>query len=115
MDIRGHEVEPNEFAVMFDEPTCRWSIRGDAAEIHMGDQRAEILGVLIEDGQPMKAAEIAAAAGIRRSSVDTVLMRMANDGQILKVKRGLYAHKGWAPEPDHSDTSDIPGTDGETW
>jgi AAA domain len=99
MDVRGREVEPNEFAVVFDEPTCRWSIRGDAAEIHMGDQRAEILGVLIEDGQPMKATEIAAAAGIKRSSVDMVLMRMAADGQIQKVKRGVYAHMGWVP-PD---------------
>ena len=100
MDVRGREVEPNEFAVVFDEPTCRWSIRGDAAEIHMGDQRAEILGVLVADGQPMKAAEIAAEAGIKRASVDTVLMRMATDGQIQRVKRGVYAHKGWVPPSD---------------
>ena len=104
MDIRGREVEPNEFAVVFDEPTCRWSIRGDAAEIHMGDQRAEILGVLVEDGQPMKAAEIAEAAGIGRTSVNTVLMRMASEGQIQRVKRGDLCTQGvgspfgWGPK-----------------
>ena len=103
MDIRGRDVESNELAIAFGKKTCRWTILGNAAEVHQSDQRKRIIAVLVERGEPMRVAEIALAAGMGRNAADLLLGRMLNDkdGPLIKrVKHGLYAHKDWFPPTD---------------
>src|SRR5206468_12849431 len=46
--LRGRDVEQQEHAVLFNAETCRWTILGDAAEVHRSDSRTKILTILDE-------------------------------------------------------------------
>jgi hypothetical protein len=102
MDIRGRDVESNELAIAFGKETCRWTILGNAAEVHQTDQRKRVIAALIEHGQPMSIADLMAATGMRRTALDPLLSRMLSDPtpQIKRIKQGVYAHKDWTePTP----------------
>src|SRR5262245_3745925 len=74
--LRGRDVEEAEHAVSFDPETCRWTIMGDAAEIHRSESRGAVLAVLDDATEPMSPAEIALAAALPKNNVDQLLYRM---------------------------------------
>jgi hypothetical protein len=74
--LRGRDVEEAEHAVSFDPETCRWTIMGEAAEIHRSESRGSVLAVLDDATEPMSPAEIALAAGLPKNNVDQLLYRM---------------------------------------
>ena len=59
--VRGRDVEEAEHAVSFDKHSCRWSILGDAAEVHRSDIRRAIIKTLRDNGEPMTPAAVAEA------------------------------------------------------
>jgi hypothetical protein len=89
--LRGRDVEEAEHAVSFDPETCRWTIMGDAAEIHRSESRGSVLAVLDDATEPMSPAEIALAAGLPKNNVDQLLYRMGKAGEVTKLARGKYA------------------------
>jgi RecA-family ATPase len=95
--LRGRDVEEQEHAMLFNAETCRWTILGDAAEVLRSDSRGKILDALSEATDFMTPSDIVAATGLGRQNVDQLLHRMKSDGEIIKRKRGLYAH---ASRPD---------------
>ena len=100
LDIRGRDVEPAELAIEFDKNTCRWRVLGNAAEVHVSEQRAKILAALKDAGQPMTIAALAEAIGTKRNPLEVLLGRMARDGEIQRVAKGLYAHRDYLPPPN---------------
>jgi hypothetical protein len=90
--LRGRDVEEQEHAMLFNAESCRWTILGDAAEVLRSDSRGEILAALSEANELMTPSDIVAATGLGRQNVDQLLHRMQSDGDIIKRKRGLYAH-----------------------
>jgi hypothetical protein len=90
---RGRDTEDVELAVQFSDETCRWTILGDAADVHRSDQRARILAAL--EGAPkegLSVREIMAAADIRsRDAADKMLQRIAKAGEIRRRGRGRYS------------------------
>jgi hypothetical protein len=92
--IRGRDVEEQEHAMLFSAETCRWTILGDAAEVLRSDSRGKILAALSEATELLTPSDIVAATGLGRQNVDQLLHRMQSDGEIIKRKRGLYAHAG---------------------
>lgn len=94
---RGRDIEEIETAVMFDRPTCRWTVLGKAADVRRTDERADILSNLIDATEPMNPRDISIACGMARNSVDQLLFKMAKAGEVLKVGRGRYVH------PDRGD------------
>jgi RecA-family ATPase len=94
MSVRGRDIEEIEKALQFDKQACRWSILGDAADVQRSDTRGKILTVLKTASEPMKPADIRLATGLTRENVDTLLFRMASDGEIIKISRGHYVHFG---------------------
>jgi hypothetical protein len=100
LDIRGRDVESSELAIEFNKNTCRWRVLGNAAEVHVSEQRAKILAALKETGHPMTIAELAEAIGTKRNPLEVLLGRMARDGEIQRVAKGLYAHKDYTPPPN---------------
>src|SRR5205814_3172471 len=72
--------------------TCRWTILGDAAEVLRSDSRGKILAALSEAPELMTPSDIVTATGLGRQNVDQLLHRMHSDGEIIKRKRGFYAH-----------------------
>jgi hypothetical protein len=90
--VRGRDIEECERAVMFGTENCRWTVLGDAAEVYWSDSRSKILKALSAATGLLGPSEIATAADLTRSNVDTTLHRMAADGEVVQVARGRYAH-----------------------
>ena len=88
---RGRDVEEIETALRFDKQTMRWSVLGEASEVHRSDERSIILDVLADMKQPMGPSDIAATTGLSPASVRQTVLRMVRDGQLDKPNRGLYA------------------------
>ena len=95
--IRGRDIEEQEHAVLFNAETCRWTILGDAADVQRSYARSQILTALMEAADLMSPPDIATATGMSRNNVDQRLHHMVKDGEVIKAKRGFYAH---AERPD---------------
>jgi hypothetical protein len=87
--------EEIEKAVRFDRETCRWVVLGEAAEVHRSTERDRVLKVLAGAPEGLSSGEIMALAQFpTRNAADLALSRMATDGIIERVKRGLYGLPG---------------------
>jgi hypothetical protein len=93
--IRGRDIEEAEHAMSFDKVGCRWTILGDASDVHRSNERGKILAALLETTEPMEPKEIVASTGMNPNNVWQLLFKMAKDGEVVKVGRGKYRH------PDH--------------
>jgi hypothetical protein len=100
LDIRGRDAEQAELAIEFEKATCRWRVLGDAAEIHRSEQQTKILAALRQAGEPLGAADLEKITEIKRDTLGKALYRLANEGTIKRVGRGLYAPPDWQPPPE---------------
>jgi hypothetical protein len=92
---RGRDTEDVELAVQFSDQTCRWTILGDASEVHRSDQRSRVLAALEGATEGLSTTEIMSAAGlVSRNAADNLLLRMAKDGAVVRLKRGFYCLSG---------------------
>ena len=90
--VRGRDIEEAEHAVSFDKAGCRWTILGDASDVHRSNERNSILAVLDEAADPMGPSDIAAAADMPVNNAKQLLHKMAAAGEVGKVGRGQYVH-----------------------
>ncbi len=90
--VRGRDVEECEHAVTFNSDTCRWTVLGDAAEVHRSESRSLILKALLDATAPMSPEEISIATGIKRNNVDQLLYKMVKDSEVAQIERGRYCH-----------------------
>jgi hypothetical protein len=90
--VEGRDLaDPVEKAVLFDRETCRWIVLGEAAEIQRSTERSRVRAVLATAPDGMSSTEVRATAGLNgRNAADLLLSRMVQDGEIERVKRGLY-------------------------
>jgi hypothetical protein len=87
---RGRDTDDVDLAVQFSKDTCRWTILGEAADIHRSDQRTSVLAVLAAG--PAGVREIMAEAGIRsQDAAWQLLHRMAKAGEITRCGHGKYS------------------------
>jgi AAA domain len=108
LDIRGRDVEPAELAIEFDKRTCRWRLLGDAAEVHVSSQRAKIIAALKEAGLAMTIPALIEETGMKRNALDVLLGRMAKEGKIQRIGKGLYAHLDYVSPPDDPPAANPP-------
>jgi hypothetical protein len=96
LHVEGRDlVEPVEKAILFDRETCRWKVLGEAAEIQRSTERSRVHAVLATAPDGMSSKEIASAAELRGgNAADLLLSRMVRDGEIERVRRGLYGLNG---------------------
>ena len=85
---RGRDIEEAEHAATFDAETCRWTIVGDAADVHRSEERQRVAEALA-DGE-MSVADLVAATGMVRRNLDKLLHFMVKDGEAVRVRRGVY-------------------------
>jgi hypothetical protein len=100
IDIRGRDAEQAELAIEFQKATCRWRVLGDAAEVHLSEQQTKILAALRQAGEPLGATDLEKITEIKRDTLGKALYRLANEGTIKRVGRGLYAVPEWQPPPE---------------
>jgi hypothetical protein len=89
VDVRGRDVEAQQFSATFEKDTCRWSLGGDASEARWGDTRRLILDALRDVPDGMTPREIGDETGLRAATVRVTLHRMVRDGDVTKAK-GKY-------------------------
>jgi hypothetical protein len=96
LHIRSRDLEDETpLAMQFDKATGQWSVLGDAADVQRSAERTRILTVLAKAPEGLQAAEIMAAADLRsRNAADILLFKMAETGDIERIKRGLYGLPG---------------------
>jgi hypothetical protein len=96
LHVEGRDlVDRIEKAVVFDRDTCRWTIVGEATEVLRSAQRSRVLRALAKTPDGLSTQEIIGAAELRnRSAADTLLSRMAEDGEIERLKLGRYGLPG---------------------
>jgi hypothetical protein len=96
LHIRSRDLEDETpLALQFDKATGQWSVLGDAADIQRSAERTRILTALAKAPEGLQVAEIMAAANVRsRNAADVLLLKMAEAGDIERIKRGLYGLPG---------------------
>ena len=91
--IRGRDVEEQEKAIVFNKETCRWTILGEAEEVHMSHSRRKIVTFLNDVTKCHEAVspkDVADLCDMNEPASRKTLGRMLADGEILKVSRGRY-------------------------
>jgi hypothetical protein len=106
---RGRDIEEIESAVEFNKGDYRWFVLGKAEEIRRTDERAVILAALLEAGEAMSPADLAAATGMKSINLRQLLFKMVASGDVVRPKYGQYAHPcvigPAAVTPDNSDNT----------
>jgi hypothetical protein len=90
--IEGRDL-PDEIekAIRFDRETCRWTILGEATEVQRSSERQRVLAALATAPDGMSVAEITTAASmVSRGATDKLLFHMLRDGEVSRVRRGIY-------------------------
>lgn len=88
---RGRDVEEIEIALQFDKTTCRWSTMGDPHTLRRSEQRNSILQLLMDKPDGLAPKDVARELNLTAENARKLLSRMAEQGDIEKIKRGLYA------------------------
>jgi hypothetical protein len=93
LHARGRDIEEVETALQFERGTCRWTILGAAADVYVSNERAAVLSALAGAGaEGLAVSEIMAATGSKsRGAMDILLFKMKDGGEVVRVKRGVYA------------------------
>jgi hypothetical protein len=108
LDVRGRDVESRELAIEFSKESCRWRILGMATEVHLSIQRGRVLAALEDANEGLAVAEIIVAAQLRsRNAADILLCKMTKDGEIERVRRGVYGLSGTVAKLAAKDTGKI--------
>jgi hypothetical protein len=100
--VRGRDVEEAEHAVTFDKHSCRWTILGNASDVHRSNERGKILDALLNATELLGPQQISDRARMKADNVRYLLGQMAECGEVMKAARGRYYH------PDRSELSDTP-------
>jgi hypothetical protein len=88
---RCRDTEDVDLAVQFSREICRWTILGDAAEVQQSDERGRVLVALEGANEGLYVNEIIGTANLTsRTAADKLLARMVAEGQVERIKRGLY-------------------------
>ncbi len=91
--VDGRDIEePTEYALLWNMNTATWTIEGDAEEVHLSKERADILLVLNRAGEPLGPKDVTEALGPNANykNVKYLMWTMLGDGQLLKNGRGKY-------------------------
>lgn len=81
--IRGRDVEEAEYAIDFDKQSYSWTLKGEAAEYRLSQERQAVVDLLASSADSMSPKEIAEALGKSPGAVRKLLPTMVRDGQIL--------------------------------
>jgi hypothetical protein len=97
---RGRDSDDVDLAIQFNDATCRWTILGETSEVHQSDQRAAVVTALKSAPEGLSTSEIISVAGlVSRTAADKLLLRMVEDDQVVRIKRGLFGLRGVVKSP----------------
>jgi len=91
--VDGRDIEePTEYALHWNHNTATWTIEGDAEEVHVSKERADILLVLNRSPEAMTPKEVAdIMPGAKYNNIKYLMWTMLGDGQLIKDDNGRYS------------------------
>jgi hypothetical protein len=88
---RGRDIAELEKAVQFDGEHGTWTVLGNAAEVHVSNQRKAIVDFLRSVGKAQTPREIANGTEMKTTNIWKLLRRMLEDKEVVqKSKYGTY-------------------------
>ena len=90
--VRGRDIEEAEHAVSFDKAGCRWTILGNATEVHRSNERNSILAVLMRRPTRWDHLTLRPRPICRLTTRSNYFTRWSRAGEVGKVGRGQYVH-----------------------
>jgi hypothetical protein len=92
MHVQGRDlIDTLEVAVQHEKETGRWSVLGAAADVQRSGQKKVVYDALKRNlGIVMTTKDLAIETGLDPKMLDTVLRRMAEDGEVDRISRGQY-------------------------
>jgi hypothetical protein len=101
--VDGRDIEePTEYALHWNHNTATWTIEGDAEEVHLSQERADILLTLNRSPAPMTPKELSdVMPGSKYNNVKYLMWAMLGDGQLVKDDKGRYS----PANPTHTPTN----------
>jgi hypothetical protein len=88
----GRDIDDIEIALQLVQDEG-WKFLGKGSEYRMEKERRALVEVLKEADGEMSPNEITAVVEGNSGAVRKLLSCMVNDGQIIRVRRGLYAYR----------------------
>jgi hypothetical protein len=106
LHARGRDIDEQETACEFNKSSCRWTLLGQAAEIHGSGQRQAILAALegADEGGLHISEILTATERTDRNAVDQLLYKMHREREVVRVKRGVYAAPDKIGKKDRKDS-----------
>lgn len=92
LSTKGRDAEPEDKMVDFDSEMGEWTITGDYEEQDTGTSKTRqlIYAALGNETSSMKPSEVAKMTGLKLSTVQGTLRRMARAGEIKRTSYGSY-------------------------
>lgn len=94
LHVMGRDIEEQDLALEFNSQTCQWRILGDADDFRISVERSKILWVLNtmweHTRRPTSPKDLAFILEKKANAIRQLLGKMAEDGEVKVVKRGLY-------------------------
>jgi hypothetical protein len=114
LHARGRDIDEKATACEFNKSSCRWTLLGEAGEVHSSGERSAVMAAVNQAGPDgLSVLEIMAATGRRdRNPLDQLLFKMHRDGELVRVKRGIYADPGKIGKKERSE-SHVPDKEGK--
>lgn len=100
LSVRGRDIEEIDEVISFDRQAMCWRPVADQAEISLYPERDRIIRFIIQQGKPVRPAEVAAELDVKATTVRTMLRRMDEAGEIVRAGYGKYIVPGLAPAND---------------
>lgn len=94
--VTGRDVQEAELTLRWDAMRTMWSLLGDS----MSEEREAVVRLLNHSQHPLTVKEIALALNRKPDTTKMLLWRMANSSQIVRVKEGVYTHRGYPVTTD---------------
>jgi hypothetical protein len=93
LHVRGRDVEEQQLALEMDQKTMVWRSLGQADAHRMGEERKQIVDLLVRRGEAATPSEVAELIGKKRGAVRQMMLRMANQGYLRHLPGGRYELK----------------------
>jgi hypothetical protein len=104
---RGRDIEEAELAMQFDKRSCKWTILGQAAEMHRSDERSRVIEALKKAGGPLSAKDIMIQADLAsRNASDLLLGKLAVNGDRAGWSRTIRSPYKSTDRLDRSERTD---------
>ena len=101
--VDGRDIEePTQYALAWNLNTATWTIEGDAGEVHLSKERADILLTINRHKKPMTPREVTDAMGAKYNNIKQLMYNMLGDGLLLKDAKGRY-YPANPTDPDNFD------------